>query len=82
MPTSTSRSLLISRGCEMGALTNIFGWPSTTLVDVFKEAEGFAGNRLEMVEMELASGGSFAIAVISGPHTEQVVAAMRAAKQD
>lgn len=65
----------------MSALTNLFGWPKTTLVDVFKEAEGLEGNQLEIVEMELASGGSFAIAVITGPHTEQVTQAMRAAKQ-
>lgn len=64
----------------MSALTNLFGWPSTTLVDVFKEAEVAEGNKLDIVEMELADGRTFAIAVISGPHTEVVMQAIRQAK--
>lgn len=64
----------------MGALTNLFSWPSTTLVNVFEEAKTAEGNQLDIVEMELQDGRAFAIAVISGPHTEAVTQAMRAAK--
>ncbi|OHX21219.1 hypothetical protein [Chromobacterium sphagni] len=64
----------------MSKLTDLFGWPNTTLVDVFEEAKSIQGNQLEIVEMELTGGGSLAIALISGPHTEAVTRAMRKAK--
>lgn len=64
----------------MGVVTNLFGWPNTTLVNVFEEAENAEGNQLDVVEMELKNGRTFAIAVISGPHTVAVTQAMREAK--
>lgn len=65
----------------MSSITNLFDWPNITLVDVFKDAESQQGNKLDLVEMELTDGRAFAIAVISGPHTEAVVQALRDAKE-
>lgn len=64
----------------MSTLTNLLGWHNTTLVNVFEESENAEGNQLEIVEMGLKNGRTFAIAVISGPHTEAVTQAMREAK--
>lgn len=65
----------------MGALTNLAGWPGTTLADVFKEVCAAKNDLFEVVEMELVDGRSFAIAVVSGVDTERVVQAMRKAKE-
>ncbi|MBK0413605.1 hypothetical protein JD974_04215 [Chromobacterium haemolyticum] len=66
----------------MSALTNVFDWPKTTLLNVFNEAVNAEDDQFEVVEMELNNSRTFAIVMISGYHTQAVLQAMRDAQED
>ncbi|NHR06502.1 hypothetical protein HA052_15015 [Chromobacterium haemolyticum] len=66
----------------MSALTNIFDWPKTTLLNVLDEATHAEGNQFDIVEIGLTDDRDFAIVVISGPHTKAIAQAVRDAQED
>ncbi|MBX9347141.1 hypothetical protein K5M36_08575 [Chromobacterium vaccinii] len=65
----------------MGKLINPFEWGTTTLRDVFEEAEATVNNQFDIVEMELADGRSVVMAMISGTHAQPIAQLLRKAKE-